>query len=166
MVQHGSLEDALTLTNVDTNQSLSVILGTPIDEGGKTSIELTFGNGESVVERALGLSANSLSDGNYRLDIAATKLRPAEDTRAMATDFVFGGERVGNNLRDDFFRLFGDTDGDRDVDGQDYGRFAQSFLQDPLSETFDPGFDFDGDGDVDGQDYSRFGRRFLKRLQP
>ena len=33
------------------------------------------------------------------------------------------------NINDDLFRFFGDTDGDRDVDGQDYGLFRVSFLE-------------------------------------
>ena len=77
----------------------------------------------------------------------------------MRSDFAFGGEAV-----DSFFRHFGDRDGDRDVDGQDYGKFGLAFLANATKQNFDAAFDFDGDGDVDGQDYGRFGRRFLKRI--
>ena len=67
---------------------------------------------------------------------------------------------------DEFFRLFGDSDGDRDVDGQDYGRFALTFLKSVGTAGFNSALDFDGDGDVDGRDYGNFGRRFLKTLPP
>ena len=68
------------------------------------------------------------------------------------------------DVLDEFFRFFGDSDGDRDVDGQDYGRFGLSFLKSDGTPGFNPAFDFDGDGDVDGQDYGNFGLRFLKTL--
>ncbi len=35
---------------------------------------------------------------------------------------------AGQPNNDDFFRLFGDTDGDGDVDGQDYGQFGLRFM--------------------------------------
>ena len=77
----------------------------------------------------------------------------------MTRDVVFGEDPT-----DQFFRLFGDSDGDRDVDGQDYGRFGLSFLKSEGMAGYDAAFDGDGDGDVDGQDYGRFGLRFLKTL--
>lgn len=78
----------------------------------------------------------------------------------MAGDFLYGDVAA-----DAFFRRFGDSDGDRDVDGQDYGRFGLTFLKPSSESSFNPTFDFDGDNDVDGQDYSRFGRRYLRPLR-
>ena len=42
-------------------------------------------------------------------------------------DGVFGDEEA-----DAFFRLLGDGDGDRDVDGQDYGRFGAALFSSAL----------------------------------
>ena len=79
----------------------------------------------------------------------------------MAADFVFG---EGSGSNDAFFRLLGDSDGDRDVDGQDYGRFGLAFNTIEGSANYDAAFDSDGDGDVDGQDYGRFGQRFMTSI--
>ena len=77
----------------------------------------------------------------------------------MAFDSHFGNEES-----DAFFRYDGDTDGDRDVDGQDYGRFRLAFLRSDGDSGDDPSLDFDGDGVIDGQDYARFGRTMMRRL--
>ncbi|EMI57044.1 hypothetical protein RSSM_01513 [Rhodopirellula sallentina SM41] len=42
----------------------------------------------------------------------------------MVTDEIFGEAAT-----DLFFPLFGDDDGDRDIDGQDYGQFGIRFLR-------------------------------------
>ncbi|MDV6028910.1 MAG: hypothetical protein F9B45_02110 [Phycisphaera sp. RhM] len=94
----------------------------------------------------------SLADGNYRIRVKRDAVS-GSNTSGLAVDFV-----------DSFFRFFGDTDGDRDVDGQDYGRFGLSFLKQEGMQGFDADLDFDGDGDVDGQDYGHFGLHFLRSL--
>ncbi|WP_197456009.1 right-handed parallel beta-helix repeat-containing protein [Stieleria neptunia] len=110
---------------------------------GKTVATLTFAGNSEI--------SGSLADGNYRL-------------RVNHQHVTTGGTQMRADYVDRFFRLFGDTDGDRDVDGQDYGRFGLSFLKAAGIPGFNPALDFDGDGDVDGRDYGQFGRRFLKRL--
>ena len=52
-------------------------------------------------------------------------------------------------------RLFGDADGDGDVDAVDYGTFRGAF-----GGTSNLAFDFDGDGDVDAVDFGQFRSRF------
>lgn len=47
------------------------------------------------------------------------------------------GADYGDNVTDEFFRLFGDNDGDRDVDGKDHARFIDDY------ESVDEGFLFD-----------------------
>ena len=61
---------------------------------------------------------------------------------------------------DGFFRLFGDSDGDRDVDGLDRDRFRSAFKTSAGDAGYLWYFDFDGDGDVDGRDNGQFNRRF------
>ncbi|MEL6109031.1 MAG: GEVED domain-containing protein [Planctomycetota bacterium] len=102
----------------------------------------------------------SLSDGRYQLVIDSERIR---DTAGNPLDGDNDGQAGGIRV-DDFFRLFGDSDGDGDVDGQDYGRFGATFLKSLGEEGFDPRFDRDDDGDVDGQDYGQFGSRFLSTL--
>lgn len=152
---------AFTITNRDTNQVLDSVrytVGTQIGPQGSTSVvTFTFGPGISVDTMINGL--DSLSDGNYQLDIDRNYIRAQGSDVMMENDFTFGDEAV-----DRFFRLFGDRDGDRDVDGQDYGRFALTFMKSIGDSGYDSRFDSDGDRDVDGQDYGRFGQRFLKQL--
>ena len=111
--------------------------------------------------------SGSLIDGNYMFTIDGQAIRSLADDRALdgssngtpGGDFVFGDEEVDN-----FFAHFGDSDGDRDVDGIDLGAFGQTFRKQTGQAGFDPLFDFDGDGDVDGSDLGQFGLRFRERL--
>jgi hypothetical protein len=61
---------------------------------------------------------------------------------------------------DGFHRLFGDADGDGDVDRLDRDAFRAAFG----TAAGDPGylwyFDFDGYGDVGGRDNGQFHRRY------
>ncbi|PAY17988.1 hypothetical protein CKO51_18440 [Rhodopirellula sp. SM50] len=155
-VDHAALENAFALTNIGTNIAVGTITVTASDEGGTTSAMLSF-SGDSTIP-----GSNSLADGNYRLEIIADQVVTPGDN-AMRSDVVFGGQTAGQPNNDDFFRLFGDTDGDGDVDGQDYGRFGLSFLRLSGDPNYDSDLDYDLDGDVDGQDYGRFGLRFLRQ---
>lgn len=134
---------------------------TSTDNDGNTVATVTFSGSETRGDES------SLLDGNYRLSIDPSKVR------RQGTSVMLDGDSDGLQGRayvlgaveaDAFFAYFGDTDGDRDVDGQDYGRFGLTFLQVEGQPGFNPTLDSDGDGDVDGQDYGRFGLRFLKRL--
>lgn len=71
---------------------------------------------------------------------------------------------LGQVATDNFFRLFGDSDGDRDVDVQDLGAFGASFRKTDAESEYDPRFDFDSDGDVDVEDLGKFGIRFRSVL--
>nr|WP_161501352.1 beta-propeller fold lactonase family protein [Rhodopirellula sp. SM50] len=138
---------------VDVNVSLD-------HSGGKTTVTLTF----TGTYTELG---GSLVDGNYQLTIDGDKVRSTVGGRTFDGDGDGAGGglyQFGEEAADGFFRLFGDSDGDRDVDGQDYGRFGLTFLKNEGQSGFDDAFDSDGDGDVDGQDYGRFGQRFLRTL--
>ncbi|QDV47069.1 Lectin C-type domain protein [Stieleria neptunia] len=160
-VDHAALATAFSLENLSTQtQVTSLVVTAAVNADGKTSVALTFGAGPSVDGRlGEGSLGNSLADGHYKLTIAAASVQSASGGPGMVDDHVFGAEEA-----DGFFRLYGDTDGDRDVDGQDYGRFGLAFLKSSGQSGFDPDLDRDGDGDVDGQDYGSFGIRFLKKL--
>ncbi|WP_147866093.1 YncE family protein [Stieleria maiorica] len=122
---------------------------------GKTIVSLSF-SGDLVDE------SGSLIDGAYVLTALQSEI-------ADLAGNLLSGRRDAEPERvvvDEFFRFFGDSDGDRDVDGQDYGRFGLSLFSRQGDERYDGRFDFDGDGDVDGQDYAQFGRRLLRTLPP
>ena len=153
-IDHAQILSAFTLTNIDTNQAVGSLVVTPTVEGGKTVVVLTFGSGLSVIDRVgTGMLGNSLADGNYRLDILATKVKAVTGSAAMLADYVFGGQSAGQPDNDDFFRLYGDTSGDGFVDGLDFNEFLATFAN---PSNFNGDFDSNGDGFIDGSDLNDF----------
>ena len=103
-----------------------------------------------------GIIGGSLADGNYTLLIRGDHIRDEVGRELDGdSDGNGGGERV-----DAFFRLFGDSDGDRDVDWLDRDLFGDAFMNGASEAGYLWYFDFDGDGDVDGRDNGQFNRRF------
>lgn len=115
---------------------------------GKTVATLTFSG--------TGVLGGSLADGNYRLTILGSQVT---DGLGQQLDGDNDGEQGGNRV-DAFFRLFGDSDGDRDVDTLDLARFRSSFGKRTADTGFLWHFDSDNDGDVDTLDLARFRLRF------
>ena len=106
-------------------------------------------------------------DGNYQLSIDGSKIRSSANGTLVDVDHSGTGGglyELGETESDGFFRLFGDSDGDRDVDGQDFGRFALTLQKAAGQPEFNAALDSDGDGDVDGQDYGRLVKRLMRRL--
>ncbi|MEL6108193.1 MAG: cytochrome c peroxidase [Planctomycetota bacterium] len=123
----------------------------------KTIVNLTFAEDARVVLRANG--EHSLIDGNYQLNIRATDVTAVGDGPAMELDVAFG-----TTEEHQFFCLFGDADGDRDVDGVDYGHLSQTFFRSAPDPNYNPVFDYDGDDDVDGQDFGQFFSRWMMTM--
>jgi hypothetical protein len=115
---------------------------------GRTVAVLTFTGPEIV--------GGSLADGSYTLTVRGDLVHDRWGRELDGDgDGAAGGDRV-----DGFSRLFGDTDGDGDVDQVDRDLFRSSFR----TSAGDAGYlwfcDFNGDGDVDGHDNGQFNRRF------
>jgi autotransporter-associated beta strand protein len=122
--------------------------------GGRTVAVLTF-SGADVV-------GGSLADGNYTLLIHGDRILDSAGGAFDAEgDGVAGGDRV-----DQFFRLFGDADGDRDVDRADHDLFRDAVHSELGDANYLAFFDFDGDGDVDNRDKKEFNRRLGTVLDP
>ncbi|QDV40832.1 Subtilisin NAT precursor [Stieleria neptunia] len=155
LVDHDQLQMAFQLTNLSTGLVVGSVHVAAADQGNQTIATLTFDGVSTIARGGIG---NSLADGNYRLEIFAGQVQSSNGQQ------LFRDQEFGDTPSDLFFRLFGDTDGDRDVDGQDYGRFGLSFLSSSGENDYNSDLDSDGDGDVDGQDYGRFGLNFLRRL--
>ncbi len=122
--------------------------------GGRTVAVLTFSGS--------GVLGGSLADGNYTLTVRGDRVR---DTVGRELD----GDRDGNgggNRADGFHRLFGDSDGDRDVDVRDLGLFLSTVGR----RAGDPGylwyFDVNGDDRVGVIDLVALARRLGTRLNP
>lgn len=158
-LDHAALANAFVITNTSTNTEVGQIIVSATENEDKTSATLTFSGVSTVPRQGSGAFGNSLADGQYELRIIATQIL-GQVGSTMGEDYLY----MGSDSTLDFFRLFGDSDGDKDVDGQDFGRFGKSFLKDPMHPDFNSEFDVDGDSDVDGQDYGHFGLRFLKSL--
>lgn len=109
-----ALANAFTITNITTGQVVDTVIVTAVDGVTATTVTLTFGDGGvSVVDRAgAGLLGNSLADGNYQLDINSTNVVVSGGAVAMEEDFEFGGQLRTDADNDDFFRLYGEINGD------------------------------------------------------
>jgi hypothetical protein len=109
-----------------------------------------------------GTIGGSLADGNYRLRILDTHIR---DAAGNALDGDENGS-AGAVRVDEFFRLFGDMDGDRDVDAFDTRGLRATYRKAEGQLGFDNLFDFDGDADVDAIDQQSLSLRYRTMLSP
>jgi phosphodiesterase/alkaline phosphatase D-like protein len=128
-------------TMVSLNVATSVV-------NGRSIAVLTF-TGSDII-------GGSLADGSYTLTVRADRVHDDVGRELDGDgDRLPGGDRV-----DGFVRLFGDSDGDGDVDGADRDLFRSTFKTSVGEASYLWYFDFDGDGNVDGQDNGQFSRRF------
>lgn len=120
--------------------------------GTKTIVTLTFGGSK--------VSRGSVTDGRYRLTIDGDQIFNAAGTAVDGDgNGVAGGDAVSA-----FFRLYGDSDGDADVDAVDQAAFTSTFLK----RSTDPGylayFDLNGNRIIDNKERSVFLRWLGKRV--
>jgi len=108
---------------------------------GTNTLTVTF-SGPAVI-------GGSLPDGLYRLTVNGQLVYSEGRTVDAKNDGT-----PGSTATIDFHRLFGDADGDRDVDATDFGAFRSAFGGSNFV------FDFDGDGDVDATDFGQFRGQF------
>jgi len=126
----------------------SVTLAAAVDDTGPgTVVTLTFTGG--------AVDGQSLADGRFTLTVLAGQLRAdgldGNGDGTAGDDYVLVGHPA---VAPRLFRLFGDADGDGDVDAQDFGAFRGAF------GSVNATFDFDNDGDVDAADFGQFRARF------
>jgi hypothetical protein len=116
--------------------------------GGQTVAVLSFAGPEFV--------GGSLADGHYTLTVRPDRVHDRWGRELDGDgDGAAGGDRV-----DGLTRLFGDSDGDGDVDRADRIAFQSAFGTSAGKPGYLWYFDFDGDGDVDSRDKVQFNRRF------
>lgn len=120
---------------------------------GKTMLRVTF------APQTLA-PGGSLSDGEYRLVIRGDRIR---DLAGAALDGNRDGVE-GGNAYDRFFRLFGDSDGDRDVDAADRDKFRAWRKKSEAGSGYHYMFDADMDRDIDAADATEFYARYGKRI--
>ncbi|MCC9600665.1 lamin tail domain-containing protein [Stieleria sp. JC731] len=104
--------------------------------------------------------SGSLVDGAYELHVMASGISSGGITLDGDGDGNSGGDyRFGESSNDRFFRLFGDYDGDKDVD-----RIDMAVIGDFLRKNeYEAAFDADDDEDVDLADFAQFRVRLSRR---
>ena len=139
--------------------------------GGAVSTSATSivnGQGQSVVTLsftgALTRGANgALQDGYYQLTIDGTKIHRGSQTLDVNQDGTGGDSYVlGDDEVDNFFALYGDTNGDGLVGVAEFGQFRTAFGKLTGQPGYSPLFDFEGDGVVGVADFGQFRSRFGK----
>lgn len=111
------------------------------------------------------LGARSLRDGRYTLTVIASEISNGELTLDgngdgvgdPDDDYSFGEEQG-------LFRLFGDTNGDRHVDGADFVAFVTTYNLNAGMPGYLAHFDFNGDGRIDALDFGAFVQRYNQQL--
>ncbi|MEO1616234.1 MAG: Ig-like domain-containing protein, partial [Planctomycetota bacterium] len=138
--------DSFVLSNTTTNTVVVPIVTTELIDG-KTVATLTFSGP--------GIIGGSLADGNYTLKTLASAVSDSVGNQLDGN----GDGAHGDDATDDFFRLFGDSNGDRSVNIIDLFAFIGDFNKN--KREF---FDFDGDGNVNIADFFQFRSRFGRSI--
>jgi hypothetical protein len=138
---------AFTLRRADGATVAPTVMTSTVN--GHTVARLTFGGANT--------ESGSLTDGNWTLTVSASQVHDAgSPSITMAADSATA-----------FHRLFGDIDGDKDVDLLDLSPLVGALfgVQGQAGPpVYNPAFDFDGDGDVDLLDLSQFVQRLFVTL--
>jgi ELWxxDGT repeat protein len=129
---------------------VSEALDSPITpDGGRTWV-FTFAAGSGFLQKdSTGASKGSLADGVYTLSIDPAKV--AANGIAMVAPATLT-----------FHRLFGDVNGNGNVNAADYNAFRGAFGKRSEDPAYNAAFDFDGDGSINALDYNQFRNRFGK----
>jgi autotransporter-associated beta strand protein len=98
----------------------------------------------------------SLIDGNYTLTVIGSQVSASG---GVLLDGDADGTPGGDNVST-LFRLFGDVNGDRGVDGLDLTAFRNAFGAVSTDANYNAPFDFDGNGAINGADLTAFRTHF------
>jgi hypothetical protein len=125
----------ITGPNGTVTPTVDLSLSTPQ----QTVVRLTFsGNGTQW---------GSLMDGNYT-------------ARVVAANISTGGINMAADHVTNFHRLFGDVNGDKQVDGFDFSAFSGAYNTTTGNPAYRASLDVNGDGVIDGFDFSHFSGRY------
>ncbi|MEM6472604.1 MAG: lamin tail domain-containing protein, partial [Planctomycetota bacterium] len=142
--------DASAFTLVDADDlPVTAINVVAEPHGPGTRVRLTFGSGIGIVERPR--LPNTLADGDYRLSIAAGALVAQIGGAGTENEFLFG-----EDVADRFFRKYGDSDGDGNVNLLDFTVFRSAFGSFIGDDDYDAALDFQGDGGINAMDFVTF----------
>jgi hypothetical protein len=128
--------------------AVTVAVGTPTVVAGKTVVVLTF--------LGPGTESGSLADGWWVLTVDPAKVTANGIPMAAGYSSASAGVPIG--------RLFGDSDGDGDVDAADRAAFVAAYGSTAPGPGYDPTFDVNHDGLIDSIDLDAFNLRFGTQL--
>jgi ELWxxDGT repeat protein len=134
---------AFRLTRISDNTAVGVTATASI-VGGVTVVTLDGFTGSAT-------EFGSLADGRYTLTALASQI--SANGQHMTSDYIFGDEQG-------LYRMFGDMNGDRTVNGLDFGSFKDAFGTQTGDAHYLSFLDFDGDGVINGFDFGQFRSRF------
>ncbi|HEY1380582.1 MAG TPA: DNRLRE domain-containing protein [Gemmataceae bacterium] len=150
-------------TGTTGNVGLTATVST--DGQGRTVVKLTFSGPFTESNTAAGAD-RSLIDGKYTLTVFGTGTNAVTGPGGLALDGDANGTAGGDFVLATH-RLFGDIDGDGDVDLLDLNPLVPALFATQGQPNYNPGFDFEGDGDVDLLDLNQFVQRlFLSGYTP
>jgi hypothetical protein len=138
------LATAFTLTRTSDGATVGAIGVTTAVQNGRTVATLTFAGANTEF--------GSLADGLWTLRVNASRVRGSNGA-LMAADYTAG-----------LHRLFGDSDGDRDVDAADEQRFNAAYGKKIGQAGYVAYFDYDRDGRIGTKDRTQFRQRLGRRI--
>ena len=139
---------------VDTSAT-AVVLGS-----GQTMVTLSF---SGSFTRASG----ALVDGYYELTIQGGRILRAGNRLDANQDGIGGDVVVRGALEtDNFFALYGDTNGDGVLGIAEFGQFRTAFGKLQGDPSYNRLFDYEGDGAISVSDFGQFRSRFGKPKIP
>lgn len=122
---------------------------------GETVVTIQFLSGPTVDDR--GAMSPSLAAGAYQLNVFGS----AVNLEGVALDGDSSGDAGGDfQFVDDFYRKFGDGDGNNVVNLFDFAAFRGTYNLPSSDPAFLPHFDFNGDDSVNLFDFAAFRNTF------
>ncbi len=151
---------ALTVARRGTGAIIASSATSSVNAQGETVVTLTFSGAGTR-------GSGALLDGYYELTIDGTKILRAGQQLDINGDGVGGDLRViGAVEADNFFALFGDTNGDGIVGVAEFGQFRTAFGKTSANAGYNELFDYEQDGTVGVSDFGQFRSRFGKPKPP
>jgi hypothetical protein len=106
---------AFFIQNLDTLEVVNNLIVNTSVIGDQTVSVITFADGNLS-------NGGSLVNGRYQLNVLAAQVTSNGNSSAMQSDFAYGDQ-----MTDNFFRKYGDHNGNEIVDLLDFSAFRQSF---------------------------------------
>ncbi len=134
--------------------NVPVTFTTELDGLGRTVATISFSGGF--------VSGGSLVDGNYDLRIVGSLVTDQLGLQLDGdNDGIAGGDRMfGTSAVDNFFRMFGDTSGDRNVALGEFNEFRGSYGRSSGDPLYKQVFDFEDNGTIALSDFNQFRSRY------